>query len=176
MNADGTGFGVVPPPINLEAPAGTIMLMDGRVLHGGAVNRSDRLRYIITNSVVRPWIRQRESFLLTVAPEVLDRASDKFLWRAGFQATAGRNMVEGYGYFGNGGSGDPNGSLVHVRRALDAGTYRRTGELSMRDVGSVDVRELGVWQIQQHETTRTASYRRKLQSISAARPPGDAAA
>jgi ectoine hydroxylase-related dioxygenase (phytanoyl-CoA dioxygenase family) len=52
IEGNGT-FGKLPPPINLEAPAGTVMLMDGRVLHGGAVNRSDDLRYIITNSVVR---------------------------------------------------------------------------------------------------------------------------
>ena len=103
-------FGEVPRPINLEAPAGTIMLMDGRVLHGGAVNHSDDLRYIITNSVVRPFIRQQESFHLTIRPEVLRRASDKFLWRCGFQATGARSMVEGYGYFGSGRLGDANGT------------------------------------------------------------------
>ena len=60
---DGKGtFGEVRPPVNLEAPAGTIMLMDGRVLHGGAGSPDD-LRYIITNSVVRPFIRQQESFI-----------------------------------------------------------------------------------------------------------------
>lgn len=160
------GFGEVPPPINLEAKAGTILALDGRVLHGGAVNRSDRLRYIITNSVVRPWIRQQESFLLTVRPDVLAQASPKSLWRAGFQATAGRNMVEGYGYFGSGGIDDPNGSLVHVRRLMDEGRYRHMGELSMADIGNVDVRELGVWQVQRHETRRTESYREKLKAMS----------
>ncbi|MDO8544720.1 MAG: phytanoyl-CoA dioxygenase family protein [Opitutaceae bacterium] len=98
---NGETFGAIPPPINLEARAGVIMLMDGRVLHGGAVNRSDKLRYIITNSVVKPWVKQQESFLVTVSPEVLAKASPKFLWRAGFQSTAVRNMVEGYGYRGN---------------------------------------------------------------------------
>ena len=105
----GGAFGELPPAINLEAPAGTIMLMDGRVLHGGAVNRSDELRYIITNSVVRPFVRQQESFHLTIRPDILRSASDKFLWRCGFQATAARSMVEGYGYFGNGKQADPNG-------------------------------------------------------------------
>ena len=115
--------------INLEAPAGTIMLMDGRVLHGGAVNHSDDLRYIITNSVVRPFIRQQESFHLTICPEVLASASEKFLWRCGFQATGTRSMVEGYGYYGSGKSGDSNGALVNTRRAMDAGEYKRIGEL-----------------------------------------------
>ena len=127
---DGRGtFGEVPPPVNLEAPAGTIMLMDGRVLHGGAVNHSDDLRYIITNSVVRPFIRQQESFHLTICPEVLASASEKFLWRCGFQATGTRSMVEGYGYYGSGKSGDSNGALVNTRRAMDAGEYKRIGEL-----------------------------------------------
>ena len=127
---DGNGtFGEVLPPVNLEAPAGTIMLMDGRVLHGGAVNHSDDLRYIITNSVVRPFIRQQESFHLTICPEVLASASEKFLWRCGFQATGTRSMVEGYGYYGSGKSGDSNGALVNTRRAMDAGEYKRIGEL-----------------------------------------------
>ena len=101
------------------------MLMDGRVLHGGAVNHSEDLRYIITNSAVRPFIRQQESFHLTVRPEILRNASPKFLWRCGFQATATRSMVEGYGYFGSGKMGDPNGALVNARLAMDEGSYEK---------------------------------------------------
>ena len=74
------------------------MLTDGRILHGGAVNKSDRLRYIIINTFVRPWIRQQENVHLTVSPEVLATADAKFLWRARLQSTVTRNMVEGYGY------------------------------------------------------------------------------
>ena len=127
-------FGEVPPAINLEAPAGTVMLMDGRVLHGGAVNHSEDLRYIITNSAVRPFIRQQESFHLTVRPEILRNASQKFLWRCGFQATATRSMVEGYGYFGSGKMGDPNGALVNARLAMDEGSYERIGPLSLKNL------------------------------------------
>ena len=129
----GGTFGEVPRPINLEAPAGTIMLMDGRVLHGGAVNHTDELRYIITNSLVRPFIRQQESFHLTIRPDILQRANDKFLWRCGFQATGARSTVEGYGYFGSGGLGDANGALVHMRNAMDAGVYQYIGELRPGD-------------------------------------------
>lgn len=64
-------FARLAPPIKLEARAGTVLLMDGRVLHGGGVNRCYRLRDIITNSVVKPSIRRKKSFLLTVSPEVL---------------------------------------------------------------------------------------------------------
>ncbi|NJN51320.1 MAG: hypothetical protein HC809_05595 [Gammaproteobacteria bacterium] len=166
QNEDGE-FGAIPPPINLEAKAGTIMLMDGRVLHGGAVNRSAALRYILTNSVVKPWIRQQENFLLTVSPEVLRHANEKFLWRAGFQATAGRSMVEGYGYFGNGKAGDPNGSLVHVRRAMDDGGYRHVGELSMNRLDEVDLTKFTLTQIQRHETARTDDYKARLKAIGA---------
>lgn len=159
-------FGRLPPPINLEARAGTIVLKDGRVLHGGAVNRSDRLRYIITNSVVKPWIRQQENFLLTVSPAVLEHASEKFLWRAGFQATAGRNMVEGYGYTGTGKMGDPNGDIAHVRRAMDAGAYRHMGPLSMNSLNDESIAELGAARIQAtFETYRGKNYGERLRAI-----------
>lgn len=164
---DGVRFGEIPPPINLEAPAGTIMLKDGRVLHGGAVNNSDELRYIITNSVVPPWIRQQENFLLTIRPEVLEAATPKFLWRTGFQATAGRNMVEGYGYFGNGKPNDPNGSLVKVRRLIDGDGYRHVGQLSMDRLDEVDLSELSAWQIQRDEPARTEAYRHRLDAVGA---------
>lgn len=151
---DGKHFGPLPRPINLEAPAGTIMLMDGRLLHGGAVNRSQRLRYILTNSVVRPFIRQQECFHLTIRPEVLARASDKFLMRCGFQANAGRSMVEGYGYSGTGRVGDPNGAIENARRAMDNGSYRWVGELEPADLHGKDARQFTLGRIQQDCETR----------------------
>ena len=150
----GGSFGEVPPAINLEAPAGTVMLMDGRVLHGGAVNRSDKMRYIITNSVVRPFIRQQESFHLTIRPDLLKQASEKFLWRCGFQATAARSMVEGYGYYGNGKQGDVNGSIVEARIAMDEGNYQRVGELRIDDLENRSV-DFTLAQLQrEHEPAR----------------------
>ena len=151
IEGNGT-FGKLPPPINLEAPAGTVMLMDGRVLHGGAVNRSDDLRYIITNSVVRPFIRQQESFHLTIRPEILANASEKFLWRCGFQANAQRSMVEGFGYYGTGRQGDESSAIVNARIAMDAGEYQRVGELSP-GVPPNETPTLKAIQ-QQHETQR----------------------
>ena len=166
--ADGEAFGPLPRAINLEAKAGTIMLMDGRTLHGGAVNRSEALRYILTNSVVQPWIRQQEDFLLTIRPEVLEHASEKFLMRCGFQSTAGRSMVEGYGYVGNGRTGDPNGALVHVRHAIDHGGYHYVGPLSMADVGRIDPEQFTLVRIQrQYETYRGEGYRRRMAQITA---------
>jgi ectoine hydroxylase-related dioxygenase (phytanoyl-CoA dioxygenase family) len=164
----GGKFGVVPRAINLEAKAGTILLKDGRVLHGGAVNRSEHLRYIITNSVVRPFIRQQECFHLTISPEVLKTASEKFLWRCGFQATGGRSMVEGYGYSGNGAIGDPNGALVHVRRMMDAGTYRHLRPLGVGDAEKGEADAYGLVAIQRaHETFRNERFRDMVEGITA---------
>lgn len=168
LYCDGGGlFGRIPPPINLEAPAGSILLMDGRVLHGGAVNRSDSLRYIITNSVVRPFIRQQESFHLTIRPDILKRASDKFLWRCGFQATSGRSMVEGYGYFGNGRMGDPNGAIAHARMAMDEGSYARVGELKADDVAALDAEGLSLARIQNRLETTRQHAQKLMRSITA---------
>ncbi len=161
-------FGQLPPAINLEAAAGTVLLMDGRVLHGGAVNRSERLRYIITNSVVKPWMRQQEAFLLTICPEVLEAASPKFLMRVGYQATSGRSMVEGYGYTGNGAIGDPNGALVHVRRAMDRGEYRYVRALSRADADRKQPNQFTLAQLQRdHETHRGERFRAMVAGITA---------
>lgn len=166
LYCEGNGrFGEVPPAINLKAPGGTIMLMDGRVLHGGAVNHSNEMRYIITNSVVRPFIRQQESFQLTIDPQVLKNASEKFLWRCGFQATATRSMVEGYGYFGNGKQGDPNGSIVSARLAMDKGRYQRVGELSPQTVSAMQAHDLTLGQIQEAQETRREKARQLMRAI-----------
>ena len=142
------------------------MLLDGRVLHGGAVNKSDQLRYIITNSVVRPFIRQQESFHLTIRPEILKKASKKFLWRCGFQATAARSMVEGYGYFGNGEEGDPNGAIVNARIAMDEGRYERVGELRPGEISESSVNKLALAQMQNDHETLRARARRLMREIS----------
>ena len=163
----GGTFGEVPRPINLEAPAGTVLLLDGRVLHGGAVNRSEKLRYIITNSVVRPFVRQQESFHLTIRPDILKRAGDRFLWRCGYQATAGRSMVEGYGYFGNGAPGDPNGAIVNARIAMDEGRYQWVGELSPDDVADLDPDRLTLARIQNAQETRREKAQALMRSITA---------
>lgn len=153
-------YGELPPCINLEAPAGTVLLMDGRVLHGGAVNRSRQLRYIITNSVVKNWIRQQENFALTISPEVLGRLSDKSLMRCGLQATSTRGMVEGYGYTGNGRTGDPNGAIRNVRELMDRGEYRHLRPLTPADAATADPLDFGVGRIQQaFETHRGERYR-----------------
>ena len=70
-------IGKLPPAINLEAEAGSIMLFDGRLLHGTAVNKSDKSRFVATMSNVKPWMRTQENWVLSVAPEILKNASPK---------------------------------------------------------------------------------------------------
>ncbi len=160
-------YGALPRPINLEAPAGTVLMFDGRLLHGGAVNHTDDHRYVLTNSVVKPWARQQESFLLGVSPEVLAEATDKLLWRLGLQSMITANLVEGYGYRGTAQSGDANGSLAAVRRRFD-GAYRHVGELSMATVHEVDVEQFSLVQIQrEQETFRTEEHLRHMRELPA---------
>lgn len=157
-------YGPLPRPINLEAPAGTVLMFDGRLLHGGAVNHSDDFRYVLTNSVVKPWARQQENFVLGMSPEVLAGASDKLLWRTGLQSSITANLVEGYGYRGAGQQGDRNGSVAAVRREIDRG-YRHVGELSMATLDTVDLDSLSLAKLQRdHEEFRDA---RHLQAMAA---------
>jgi hypothetical protein len=127
---NGGQIGKLPPAINTEATAGSILLMDGRLLHGTGVNRTDTQRIIMTQSNVKPWIRTQENWHLTVKPEVLADMSPKLLARLGFQATAGSNLTEGFGAAGNGRAGDPRGAIKGFRQALDAGEMVHVGELT----------------------------------------------
>jgi ectoine hydroxylase-related dioxygenase (phytanoyl-CoA dioxygenase family) len=162
-------YGPLPKPINLEAPAGTVLMFDGRLLHGGAVNHSDDFRYVLTNSCVKPWARQQENFALGMSPEVLANASDKLLWRTGLQSSITTNLVEGYGYRGSGRQGDDNGSLRAVRREFDRG-YRHVGELSMATLESVDLESLSLVQLQrQHEDFRDERHAELMSRLDSSR-------
>lgn len=110
----------LPPAINLEAPAGTVMIFEGRLLHGTGVNKSDASRTILVMNSVKPFMRQQELHLMSATPEVLQGASRKLLYRLGARPT-GLGGIEGTW------SGD---YLVNQRIALENGEYVRIGELS----------------------------------------------
>lgn len=126
----GNRVGKLPPTINLEAPAGTVVLFDGRLLHGTSVNRGDDWRYVMVQPSMKPWIRSQENFSLSMKPEVVERASPKLLQRLGLQATSGLGNVEGFGMQGTGRAGDQRGSLQTARTLLASGDYRHVGELT----------------------------------------------
>jgi hypothetical protein len=125
----GKAVGKLPPTINVEAPAGTVLMFDGRMLHGTSINRGDDWRYVMVQPSMKPWIRSQENFTLSTSPEVLERASPKLLQRLGFQASGGLGNVEGFGNQGTGRAGDPAGSLADARARMANGEYRHVGAL-----------------------------------------------
>ena len=126
----GGAIGELPPSINLEAAAGTIMLFDGRLLHGTGLNRSTNKRFVATMSNIKPWMRQQENWVVSVSPEVIRSASPKLLHRMGMQAVTYGATVEGFGLGASGRVDDHWGNLKLFRTALDEGNYIRVGELS----------------------------------------------
>lgn len=116
----GGEVGALPPAVNIEARGGTVVMMDGRLLHGTGVNHTDQWRYIMTQSNVKPWMRQQENWQLAVDADVLRNASDKLLRRMGFHSSG---LIETGRYSG------PK-TTVDVRLAMEAGQYRRIRELS----------------------------------------------
>ena len=126
----GGEIGPLPPAINLEAKAGTIMLFDGRLLHGTGVNRTSERRFVATMSNVKPWMRTQENWIISVDPEIIKNASPKLLHRIGLQALTYGATVEGFGLGAQGRIGEAGGDLRGFREALDRGRYVRVGELS----------------------------------------------
>jgi hypothetical protein len=125
----GGRVGKLPPAINLEAPGGTIMLFDGRLLHGTGSNRTGERRFVATMSNVKSWTRTQENWALTVNPDVLEQASPKLLHRMGFQALVYGGTVEGFGIAARGRVGDRDGAIKQFRSAYDRASYVRVGEL-----------------------------------------------
>ena len=118
--APGEEVGPLPPAVNVEAKGGTVMLMDGRLLHGTGVNHTSEWRYIMTNSNVKPWLRQQENWQLAIDPEVLRGASDKLLQRMGYFSSG---LIEIGSYSG------PK-TTVGVRLAMESGDYTRIRHLA----------------------------------------------
>ena len=125
----GKPVGKLPPAINMDAKAGTMVITDGRLLHGTGINHTDQPRIVMLNGMQKPWLRQQENWMLSVRPEVLERASAKLLHRMGYQATTGTQTNEGHGFGAVGKLNEAAGALVDFRLAADKGAYQRVGEL-----------------------------------------------
>ena len=133
----GNKVGKLSPTIHVEAPAGTVLMFDGRMLHGTSINQGEDWRYVMVQPSMKPWIRSQENFALSTKPEVLENASPKLLQRLGLQASGGLGNVEGFGNRGTGRAGDPRGSLQSLRNILARGEYRHVGPLSSADVDAL---------------------------------------
>jgi len=121
--------GKLPPAINIDAKAGTMVITDGRLLHGTGVNHTEKPRIVMLNGMQKPFLRQQENWMLSVSPEVLNRASPKLLHRMGYQATNAAQTNEGHGFGARGLIDEAAGVTVDFRLAADRGEYIRVGEL-----------------------------------------------
>ena len=121
--------GKLPPAINIDAKAGTMIITDGRLLHGTGINNTASPRIVMLNGMQHPLIRQQENWMLSARHEVLNRASPKLLQRMGYQATNAAQTNEGHGFGARGLAGEPAGSTVEFRLAADRGEYLRVSEL-----------------------------------------------
>ena len=110
--------GKLNPAINLEAKAGTIMLFDGRLLHGTGVNKTDKIRFVAAMSNVKSWMRSQENWIISVDPEIIKSASPKLLHRMGMQAATYGGTIEGFGMGASGRINESFGSIKHFRVAL----------------------------------------------------------
>jgi len=121
--------GKLPPAINLDAKAGTMVIIDGRLLHGTGINHTSSPRIVMLNGMQKPFLRQQENWMLSVSPEVLQRASAKLLHRMGYQATNAAQTNEGHGFGARGLVDEAAGSILDFRLAADHGEYLRVGPL-----------------------------------------------
>ena len=129
--------GKLNPAINLEANAGTIMLFDGRLLHGTGVNKTSKIRFVAAMSNVKSWMRSQENWIISVDPEIIKNASPKLLHRMGMQAVTYGGTIEGFGIGAAGKVDESRGSIKYFREAFDEGEYIRVGELSSTSPKSV---------------------------------------
>jgi ectoine hydroxylase-related dioxygenase (phytanoyl-CoA dioxygenase family) len=88
--------------VSVEAPAGSILAMDGRVWHQSGVNRSaDRHRAALFGYYVRSWIRPQVNWNVFLDPDVAATVSPEFLdllgVRTGYVDLIGQNKVKAGG-------------------------------------------------------------------------------
>ena len=121
--------GKLPPAINIDAKGGAMIITDGRLLHGTGVNHTETPRIVMLSSMLKPFLRQQENWMLSVSPEVLQRASPKLLHRMGYQATNTAQTNEGHGFGATGQIDEAVGATVDFRMTADRGEYLRVGEL-----------------------------------------------
>lgn len=140
----------LPPTTNVVAPAGSALIMDGRLVHGTGANFSDALRRLIILTFHKPFIRQQEQWSLTLRPEVYANASDKLKARLGFRAWHG-----GLGGF----EGQGDGAMAPLRDDWNA-----VGELT-DDSPQADANDYSVYatrnkhSAEQFERMRQAGHR-----------------
>ena len=74
----------VVPSIAAEGPAGTAVVIDGRLWHGAGANTGNADRYGVTTNYCAPQCRPLENYVRGLRPEVLDRLTPEIKARLGF--------------------------------------------------------------------------------------------
>jgi ectoine hydroxylase-related dioxygenase (phytanoyl-CoA dioxygenase family) len=86
---------------SVTAPAGTLIVYDGRVWHGNGLNRSESVRSNIAIPYAQPWVRPQENHQYSLREEVYEKL------------TPLQRSILGFGHFGTLGGHD--GSSVSPR-------------------------------------------------------------
>jgi len=84
------------PVIPAVAPAGTVMLIDGRLLHHVGASTVDEPRVGILNYYCRPFLRAQENYALSLRPEVYAVCSDELKALLGFKSWNTFGGVDGH--------------------------------------------------------------------------------
>jgi ectoine hydroxylase-related dioxygenase (phytanoyl-CoA dioxygenase family) len=84
--------------VSVEAPAGSLLVMDGRVWHQSGVNRSAGThRAALFGYYIRSWIRPQVNWNVFLDPEVAASLSPEFLdllgYRTGYVDLIGQNKL-----------------------------------------------------------------------------------
>ena len=73
-------------PVSVDAPAGSLLVMDGRLWHRSGVNTTtDRHRAAMFGYYVRPWIRPQINWNVALDPDVAAELDDDFLDLLGYR-------------------------------------------------------------------------------------------
>jgi hypothetical protein len=70
--------------IPVEAPAGTALLVDGRLWHAAGINTDGKLRITLDAYYSAPWIRQRWPMSMNLRQDIVDLLTDDQLRLCGF--------------------------------------------------------------------------------------------
>lgn len=76
------------PSIAAVGPAGTAVVLDGRLWHGAGANTGDAVRYGITTNCCAPQCRPLENYTRGLRPEVMESLAPDLLARLGFATWA----------------------------------------------------------------------------------------
>ena len=84
---------------SVEAPAGSCLVLEGRVWHSTGANVTEQSRIGLTTNFCAPQFRQQENLQLGTSPKVLENASEELLDLIGFKPWCGYGSIESDFFF-----------------------------------------------------------------------------